>query len=131
MRNEETDLSFAEFGHPKRPYTAPRNETELEEAINYLKRLVRREGFASELCSPAQRSFVANPRPSGSRASFARDALRQRSWLAKKNPNLRKINDLRSSDRRIAAYRGTQDGTQRRKRQPRRHQMRTRLTVLV
>jgi hypothetical protein len=51
MRNEETDLSFAEFGHPKRPYTAPRNETELEEAVNYLKRLVRREGFASELCS--------------------------------------------------------------------------------
>jgi hypothetical protein len=45
MRNEETDLSFAEFGDPKRPYTAPRNETELEEAVNYLKRLARREGF--------------------------------------------------------------------------------------
>jgi integrase len=36
MRNEETDLSFAEFGDPKRPYTAPRNETELEEVANYL-----------------------------------------------------------------------------------------------
>jgi hypothetical protein len=49
MRNEETDLSFAEFGDPKRPYTAPRNETELEEVANYLKRMARREGFASSL----------------------------------------------------------------------------------
>ncbi len=45
MRDEETDLSFAEFGDPKRPYTAPRNETELEEVANYLKRMARREGF--------------------------------------------------------------------------------------
>ncbi len=45
MRNEETDLSFAEFGDPKRPYTAPRNETELEEVANYLKSVARREGF--------------------------------------------------------------------------------------
>jgi hypothetical protein len=63
MRNEETDLSFAEFGHPKRPYTAPRNETEFEEAVNYLKRLARREGFASELCSPAQRSEASSRTP--------------------------------------------------------------------
>ena len=45
IRNEETDLSFVEFGDPKRPYTAPRNETELEEAANYLKGMARREGF--------------------------------------------------------------------------------------
>ncbi len=45
MRNEETDLSFAEFGDPKRPYTAPRNETELEEVANYLKSMARREGL--------------------------------------------------------------------------------------
>jgi len=45
MRNEETDLSFAEFGDPKRPYTAPRNETELEEVANYLKDMARREGL--------------------------------------------------------------------------------------
>jgi len=49
MRNEETDLSFAEFGDPKRRYTAPRNETELEEVANYLKGMARREGFASGL----------------------------------------------------------------------------------
>jgi len=34
-----------------------------------------------------------------------RDAHRQRSWLAKKNPNPRKINNLRSRDRHIAAPR--------------------------
>jgi integrase len=45
MRNEETDLSFAEFGDPKRPYTAPRNETELEEVANYLKTMARRAGL--------------------------------------------------------------------------------------
>ena len=45
MRDEETDLSFAKFGDPKRPYTAPRNETELEEVANYLKGMARREGF--------------------------------------------------------------------------------------
>jgi hypothetical protein len=64
-------------------------------------------------------SLIARDSPSGSRASFARDALRQRSWLAKKNPNPRKINDLRSSDRHIAAYNGTQYGTQHPKRHPR------------
>ena len=45
MRNEETDLSFAEFGDPKRPYTAPRKESEFEEVVNYLKTMARREGF--------------------------------------------------------------------------------------
>ena len=45
MRNQETDLSFAEFGDTKRPYTAPRNETELEEVANYLKGMARREGL--------------------------------------------------------------------------------------
>ena len=51
MRNEETDLSFAEFAGPKRPYTAPLDETELEEVANYLKRMARREGFACSLRS--------------------------------------------------------------------------------
>ncbi len=45
MRNEETDLSFAEFGDPKRPYTAPRNEAESEEVANYLKEMVTRARF--------------------------------------------------------------------------------------
>jgi glutathione S-transferase len=52
MQDEETDLSFADFNIasvPKWPYTAPRNETELEEVANYLKRMARREGFASSL----------------------------------------------------------------------------------
>ncbi len=44
LKSEERDLSFAEFD-PKRPYTAPRNETELEEVANYLKTVARREGF--------------------------------------------------------------------------------------
>jgi hypothetical protein len=54
MRNEETDLSFAEFGDPKRPYTAPRIETELEEAANYLKGMARREGSADSLRSQVE-----------------------------------------------------------------------------
>jgi hypothetical protein len=42
MRNEETDLSFAEFDDPKRPYTAPRKESEPKEAANSLKEMVTR-----------------------------------------------------------------------------------------
>ncbi len=45
MRNEETDLSFAEFGDPRRPYTAPRKESEFKEAANYLKEMVSRARF--------------------------------------------------------------------------------------
>ena len=112
MRNEETDLSFAEFGYPKRPCTAPRNETALEEAANYLKRMARREGSACSLRSLVESASAetltirwrlrglscwragrdSNPRPSGS----------------KKNPNPRKINNLRSNDRHIAAYSGVE-----------------------
>jgi len=46
LKREERDLSFAEFD-PKRPYTAPRNETELEEVANSLKTVARRERFDS------------------------------------------------------------------------------------
>ncbi len=45
MRDEETDLSFAEFGDPKRPYTTPRKESEIKEAANYLKEMVTRARF--------------------------------------------------------------------------------------
>jgi hypothetical protein len=45
MRNEETDLSFADFGDPKRPYTAPRKESEFKEAANSLKQMVTRARF--------------------------------------------------------------------------------------
>jgi hypothetical protein len=51
MKNEETDLSFAGFGDPKRSYTAPRNETELEDVADYLRSVARREGFACSLRS--------------------------------------------------------------------------------
>ncbi len=53
MRNEETDLSFAEFGDPKRPYTAPRKESEFKEAAKWLKQMVTRARFA-ELRSKAE-----------------------------------------------------------------------------
>ena len=37
LRNEETDLSFADFGAPERPYTAPRSDRESDSTGNPLK----------------------------------------------------------------------------------------------
>ncbi len=37
MRDEETDLSFAEFRDPKRPYTTPRRKSKFEETANCAK----------------------------------------------------------------------------------------------
>jgi hypothetical protein len=58
MREEETDLSFAEFGGSKRLYPVPTPERGISETGNYARSMSRREGFASELCSrcasPAQ-----------------------------------------------------------------------------
>ncbi len=45
MRQEESDLSFADFGAPKRPYTAPLVGGEQDEAGNVAESLARREGF--------------------------------------------------------------------------------------
>ncbi len=45
MRNDENDLSFAEFSSPKRPYTAPTFEDEFSEDANYAERMARREGL--------------------------------------------------------------------------------------
>ena len=45
MLEEEIDLSFAEFGGPGRPYTAPIDEDEISESANYLNSMARREGF--------------------------------------------------------------------------------------
>jgi len=45
MCDEETDLSFADFCGPRRPYTAPGVNEKSEEARNQLKRLARREGL--------------------------------------------------------------------------------------
>ena len=45
MLEEEVDLSFADFGSPGRPYTAPIDEDEIAEAANYANSMARREGF--------------------------------------------------------------------------------------
>jgi hypothetical protein len=81
MPEDETDLSFADFDTPKRPYTAPVDEGPSTESRNYLERMARREGLAGELCSPSasrpSRAWrLANPRPSGSKyhASTRSDA---------------------------------------------------------
>jgi hypothetical protein len=52
LRTEETDLTFAEFGDPKRPYAIHRKESEIKDAANYLKQMVTRARFA-ELRSKA------------------------------------------------------------------------------
>ena len=45
MRDEESDLSFAEFGGSKRLYPAPGISGDDSESSNPLKRMARREGF--------------------------------------------------------------------------------------
>jgi integrase len=45
MLDEETDLSFAEFGDPKRPYTAPTDSERIPGTGKYLNSMARREGF--------------------------------------------------------------------------------------
>ncbi len=45
LREEESDLSFAEFGDPKRPYTAPALEGDRDNIANSLEELARREGL--------------------------------------------------------------------------------------
>ena len=45
MREEESDLSFAEFGAPKRPYTAPVLDGERDELATPWKEMARREGL--------------------------------------------------------------------------------------
>jgi hypothetical protein len=45
MREEETDLSFAEFDDSKRFYPAPTPEHDITETGNYAKSMARREGF--------------------------------------------------------------------------------------
>jgi hypothetical protein len=48
MREEETDLSFAEFDGSKRLYPASTPEHDNTETGNYAKPMARREGFAGE-----------------------------------------------------------------------------------
>ncbi len=51
MREEETDLSFAEFDGSKRLYPAPTPESDISETGNYAKSMARREGSACSLRS--------------------------------------------------------------------------------
>ena len=72
MPEDETDLSFADFDAPKRPYTAPVDDEPSTEPRNYLEELARREGLAGERSAPSasrpSRAWrLANPRPSGSK----------------------------------------------------------------
>ena len=67
MREEESDLSFANFGSPGRPYTAPPSDTAKSETANYLNKMVTRPRF--ELGTPSfggwcsiQLSYRAIPR---------------------------------------------------------------------
>ena len=48
LREEEIDLSFADFDGVGRPKTAQLDENENREASNYAERLARREGSARE-----------------------------------------------------------------------------------
>ena len=45
LREEETDLSFADFGEPRRPNTAQSEKGDFEESPNPLIEMARREGF--------------------------------------------------------------------------------------
>ena len=45
LREEETDLTFAEFGDPRRPYTAPESEDANEKTRNPPESLVGRVGL--------------------------------------------------------------------------------------
>ena len=48
---EETDLSFADFGDTRRPNTAQSEKSDFEESPNPLIKMARREGFAREQSS--------------------------------------------------------------------------------
>ena len=45
LREDETDLSFADFDGPRRPNTAQSDENEFDESRNYADYMARREGF--------------------------------------------------------------------------------------
>jgi hypothetical protein len=62
MREEESDLSFADFGGSERPYPAPTRERDVVEAGNCPERLARREGEQAQLASkPYSQAAPAPP----------------------------------------------------------------------
>ncbi len=60
MRDEEHDLSFAEFGGSKRLYPAPTPESDNGESPDPAESMARREGFARSLRSLSE-STTAEP----------------------------------------------------------------------
>ena len=65
MREEEDDLSFADFSGSERLYPAPASESDNDEARNVPESMARREGLLVPLRGPAWKP--TNPRPSGSK----------------------------------------------------------------
>ncbi len=59
MRNEETDLSFVDFGNPKRPYTAPNKNGVEEKLSNPAKTLVELRGIEPLTLRLPERSAAA------------------------------------------------------------------------
>ena len=45
MKSDEEDLSFADFGAPRPPYTAPNEDDEISSVRQYAESMARREGF--------------------------------------------------------------------------------------
>jgi hypothetical protein len=71
MHEAETDLSFADFGGPERPYTAPTPESDEQESPSYANSWARREGFEEKdsairlrpIANPAERYRCGPPTP--------------------------------------------------------------------
>jgi integrase len=64
LQEEETDLSFAEFEGPGRPYTAPLEDSDFNESPNYAESMARREGVEPptlrfEACTGGRLPFSA------------------------------------------------------------------------
>ena len=51
---EKIDLSFADFGDPRRPNTAQSEKSDFEESPNPLIQMARREGFDASLRSSVE-----------------------------------------------------------------------------
>ncbi len=107
MREEETDLSFAEFDGSKRLYPAPTPESDISETGNYAESVARREGFEPPWSLRSHSSL----------ANRSRLPLR---FEEESQPEEDSMTCALTTGiwRRLAAYRGTQDGTQHRKRHP-------------
>ncbi len=59
LRDEETDLSFAEFGDPKRPYTAPNENGASDERANPATTLVELRGIEPLTLRLPERSAIS------------------------------------------------------------------------